>query len=46
VSARADSIFAVQGLGSFGLGAAGSGAQRALLPALAAGELIAAFALT
>jgi acyl-CoA dehydrogenase len=46
VSARADSIFAVQGLGSFALAAAGSPGQRALLPALAAGERIAAFALT
>ncbi|MBZ0235108.1 MAG: acyl-CoA dehydrogenase, partial [Deltaproteobacteria bacterium] len=42
----ADSIFAVQGLGSFAIGAAGDRAQRALLPALAAGELVAAFALT
>ena len=46
VSPRADSIFAVQGLGSFAIGAAGDRAQRALLPALAAGELVAAFALT
>ncbi len=46
VSARADSIFAVQGLGSFALGLAGTAAQRGLLPALAAGELVAAFALT
>jgi acyl-CoA dehydrogenase len=46
VSPRADSIFAVQGLGSFALGAAGTKAQRALLPRLAAGELVAAFALT
>jgi acyl-CoA dehydrogenase len=46
VSARADSIFAVQGLGSFAIGAAGTKAQRALLPKLAAGELVAAFALT
>jgi len=46
VSARADSIFAVQGLGSHAIGAVGSPAQRALLPALAAGELVAAFALT
>jgi acyl-CoA dehydrogenase len=46
VSARADSIFAVQGLGSFAIGAAGTSAQRALLPKLAGGELVAAFALT
>ncbi|HUQ08517.1 MAG TPA: acyl-CoA dehydrogenase family protein [Kofleriaceae bacterium] len=46
VSARADSIFAVQGLGSFAIGTAGSKAQRAVLPQLAAGELVAAFALT
>ena len=45
-SARADSIFAVQGLGSFALGAAGNATQRAMLPRLAAGEIVAAFALT
>jgi acyl-CoA dehydrogenase len=46
VSPRADSILAVQGLGSFPLGAAGTAAQRALLPSLASGERVAAFALT
>jgi acyl-CoA dehydrogenase len=46
VSARADSIFAVQGLGVHALAAAGSEAQRAQLPAFARGEHIAAFALT
>lgn len=46
VSPRADSIFAVQGLGSHPILLAGSAEQRALLPALAAGERIAAFALT
>ena len=46
VSARADSIFAVQGLGTYPLLLAGSPAQRAQLPAFAAGRAIAAFALT
>jgi acyl-CoA dehydrogenase len=46
VSPRADSIFAVQGLGSFAIGTAGTPAQRAVLPQLAAGERVAAFALT
>ena len=46
VSPRADSIFAVQGLGAHALAAAGTVAQRAELPALAAGDRIAAFALT
>jgi acyl-CoA dehydrogenase len=46
VSPRADSIFAVQGLGSFAIGAAGTRAQRALLPRIGAGELVTAFALT
>ncbi len=45
-SPRADSIFAVQGLGTYAVIAAGSPAQRALLPAFARGERIAAFALT
>jgi len=46
VSARADSIFAVQGLGTHALGRAGSQAQRAQLAAFARGAQIAAFALT
>jgi acyl-CoA dehydrogenase len=46
VSPRADSILAVQGLGTHALGLAGSGAQRADLPAFARGRRIAAFALT
>jgi len=46
VSARADSILAVQGLGTHALGVAGTAAQRAELPAFARGERIAAFALT
>ncbi|MDB4952913.1 MAG: hypothetical protein JWO36_482 [Myxococcales bacterium] len=46
VSARADSIFAVQGLGVHALMIAGSEAQRARLPAFARGAGIAAFALT
>jgi acyl-CoA dehydrogenase len=46
VSPRADSILAVQGLGTHALGAAGTPAQRAELPAFARGERIAAFALT
>ena len=45
-SARADSIFAVQGLGTQALALAGSPAQRAQLAGYAAGERIAAFALT
>ncbi|MBL9014523.1 MAG: acyl-CoA dehydrogenase [Myxococcales bacterium] len=46
VSARADSIFAVQGLGTHALALAGSPAQRAHLKAFARGAGIAAFALT
>ena len=46
VSPRADSIFAVQGLGTHPIALAGGDAQRALLPALARGAGIAAFALT
>ena len=46
VSPRADSIFAVQELGSHALVLAGSPAQRAQLPAYATGSRIAAFALT
>ncbi|HTR49303.1 MAG TPA: acyl-CoA dehydrogenase family protein [Kofleriaceae bacterium] len=46
VSARADSILAVQGLGVHPLLIAGSDAQRAELPAFARGERVAAFALT
>lgn len=46
VSARADSIFAVQGLGTFPVTAAGSEAQRAQLGAFASGQQVAAFALT
>ncbi len=45
-SPRADSIFAVQGLGTYAVLAAGSEAQRARLPEFAAGRAIAAFALT
>ena len=46
VSARADSIFAVQGLGTHPLALAGSPAQRGDLKAFARGAGIAAFALT
>ncbi|MBK9031835.1 MAG: acyl-CoA dehydrogenase [Myxococcales bacterium] len=46
VSPRADSIFAVQGLGAYAVLAAGDAAQRAHLPDLAAGRAVAAFALT
>jgi acyl-CoA dehydrogenase len=46
VSARADSIFAVQGLGTFAIGVAGSQSQREQLSAFARGDQIAAFALT
>jgi acyl-CoA dehydrogenase len=46
VSARADSIFAVQGLGVHPVLLAGSDAQRAKLAAYASGARIAAFALT
>jgi len=46
VSARADSIFAVQGLGTHAIVLAGSDTQRAMLPAFARGVGIAAFALT
>jgi len=45
-SPRADSIFAVQGLGVHALLLAGSDAQRAVVPAFARGAGIAAFALT
>jgi acyl-CoA dehydrogenase len=46
-NAAADSLFAVQGLGSHPLVLAGSEAQRqALLPKVAAGEVLFAFALT
>ncbi|MGN6108857.1 MAG: acyl-CoA dehydrogenase family protein [Kofleriaceae bacterium] len=45
-SPRADSIFAVQGLGTHPLVLAGSDEQRAMLPAFARGARIAAFALT
>ena len=46
VSPRADSIFAVQGLGVHAIIAAGSDAQRAQLTAFARGAGVAAFALT
>ena len=46
VSPRADSIFAVQGLGTHPIVLAGSAAQRAQLAAFARGAGIAAFALT
>ncbi|HVV82122.1 MAG TPA: acyl-CoA dehydrogenase [Kofleriaceae bacterium] len=46
ISPRADSIFAVQGLGTHALRASGSAEQRAALPAFATGRAIAAFALT
>jgi acyl-CoA dehydrogenase len=46
VSPRADSIFAVQGLGTHPIALAGTPAQRAALPAFASGARIAAFALT
>ena len=46
VCPRADSIFAVQGLGTQPIALAGSAAQRAELAAYARGERIAAFALT
>ncbi len=46
VSPRADSILAVQGLGTHAIGLAGSPAQRAQLAAFARGARIAAFALT
>jgi len=46
VSPRADSIFAVQGLGSHAVLAAGDAGQRARLAELAEGRAIAAFALT
>jgi len=46
VSPRADSILAVQGLGTHPIALAGSPAQRAQLPAYARGEAVAAFALT
>jgi acyl-CoA dehydrogenase len=46
VSARADSIFAVQGLGTHPIALAGNAPQRAHLKAFARGAGIAAFALT
>jgi acyl-CoA dehydrogenase len=46
VSARADSILAVQGLGTHSIALAGNAAQRAHLKAFARGAGIAAFALT
>ncbi len=46
VSPRADSILAVQGLGTHAIAAAGSAAQRAELAGFARGARIAAFALT
>ncbi len=46
VSARADSILAVQGLGTHPISLAGSDEQRAQLPAYARGAAVAAFALT
>ncbi len=47
VHPTADAIFAVQGLGSFPIALAGSDAlRREVLPAIVAGERIAAFALT
>jgi acyl-CoA dehydrogenase len=46
VSPRADSILAVQGLGTHALGLAGSAGQRAQLAAFGRGAQIAAFALT
>jgi acyl-CoA dehydrogenase len=46
VSPRADSILAVQGLGTYAIGRAGTAAQRAELAAFARGARIAAFALT
>ena len=46
VSPLADSIFAVQGLGSFPIQLAGTPAQRAWLVEVASGARIAAFALT
>lgn len=45
-SPRADSIFAVQGLGTYPVLLAGSAEQRARLGAFAAGERVAAFGLT
>lgn len=45
-SARADSIFAVQGLGTHAVALAGSPEQRAQLAAFARGASVAAFALT
>jgi acyl-CoA dehydrogenase len=46
ISPRADSILAVQGLGTHALGLAGSPAQREQLAAFARGSSVAAFALT
>jgi len=46
VSPRADSILAVQGLGTFAIGLAGSSEQRAQLAGFSRGTRIAAFALT
>ncbi|MEZ4401931.1 MAG: acyl-CoA dehydrogenase family protein [Kofleriaceae bacterium] len=46
VSPRADSIFAVQGLGTYPVLVAGDAAQRARVADLAAGRAVTAFALT
>jgi acyl-CoA dehydrogenase len=46
VSPRADSMLAVQGLGTHAIGLAGSEAQRAALAGFARGPRVAAFALT
>jgi acyl-CoA dehydrogenase len=46
ISPRADSILAVQGLGTHALGLAGSPDQRAQLASFASGRQVAAFALT
>src|SRR5262245_53950366 len=46
ISPRADSILAVQGLGTHALGLAGSPEQRAQLATFASGRQVAAFALT
>jgi acyl-CoA dehydrogenase len=46
LSPRADSILAVQGLGTHPILLAGDTAQKALVPRFAAGEHVAAFALT
>lgn len=46
IDTLADSIFAVQGLGSYPIVLAGSGPQRSLLPSFVSGQAIGAFALT